>query len=126
MSGTEAGRRAGRPTRQAVFLVLAFALLVSSVLVGAVAQIVYTGDEREVVVDLTLGHDPERREALREECGRLPGVELVEDRGNAAQARRFPARFSIAGASVRQEQALFTCIGRYDDIVMGARREGQA
>jgi hypothetical protein len=119
-------RRRSRPSRQTVFLALAFALLVSSVLVGAVAQLVYTDDEREVVVDLTLGHDPERREALRAECGRLPGVALVEDRGNAAQARRFPARFSIAGATVQQEQALFTCIGQYDDIVMGARREGQA
>ncbi|MDP9408702.1 MAG: hypothetical protein M3P95_12815 [Actinomycetota bacterium] len=116
----------GRPTRQTVFLALAFALLVTSVLVGAVAQLVYGTDERQVVVDLALGHDPERREALRSECGRLPGVTLVADRGKAAQASRFPARFSISGATVQQEQALFTCIGQYDDIVMGARREGQA
>lgn len=109
-----------------MFLALAFALLVSSVLVGAVAQLVYTGDEREVVVDLVLGHDPERREALRRDCSRLPGVALVADRGNEAQARRFPARFSISGATVQQEQALFTCIRQYGDIVMGARREGQA
>ena len=123
---SDAPRRRSRPSRQTVFLALAFALLVSSVLVGAVAQLVYSGDEREVVVDLALRHDPERRQALRSECGRLPGITLVEDRGDAAQARRFPARFSIAGATVQQEQALFTCIGRYDDIVMGARREGQA
>ena len=126
MSSQGTGVAGQRSRRQTLFLALAFVLLVGSVLVGAVAQWVYTPDEREVVVDLQLGFDLERREALRQECSRLPGVALVEDRGDPAQASRFPARFSISGATVQQESALMQCIAQYDDIVMGARREGQA
>jgi hypothetical protein len=89
------------------------------------------GDQREVVV--TLQRDPSvtveqlarEREQLKDDCGGLPGVSVVADRGDPTVQGRFPVRFSIRGASNPERSALEACLAAHDDIVRGVRVEGE-
>lgn len=106
--------------------VFLYTALVVGVVQTAVWRFLDAEDRRVVVVTLAQDHDPERRQELRTECGQLPAVELVPDRGRPEQAIRFPARFSIAGATAQEEEALQQCIRQYPDIVVGTSVEGRA
>jgi hypothetical protein len=114
------------PSLKTVVWVFLYTALVVGVVQTAVWRFLDGEDRRVVVVTLAQGHDSERRQEMRAECGRLPAVELVEDRGRPEQAIRFPARFAIAGATPQQEEALQQCIRQYTDIVVGTSVEGRA
>lgn len=91
------------------------------------------GDQRVVVVTLERGPsvDVEQlavdRQQLKDDCGGLPGVTVVADRGDrsARVQGRFPVRFSIRGATNPQRAALEACLADHDDVVRGVRIEGE-
>ena len=91
------------------------------------------GDQRVVVVTLERGPsvDVEQlavdRQELKDDCGELPGVTVVADRGDLSTRvqGRFPVRFSIRGATNPQRAALEACIADHD-VVRGVRIEGEA
>lgn len=90
------------------------------------------GDQRAIVV--TLDRDPsltpavlaDRRQTLKDDCGDLPGVRLVPDRGDPDVQYRLPVRFSVAGTTNPQRAALEACLADHEDIVRGYRIEGEA
>ena len=90
------------------------------------------GDQRVVVVTLERGPSTSveqlaaDREELKADCGSLPGVTVVPDRGDAAVQGRFPVRFSIAGVTNAQRAALEGCLAEHDEVVRGVRIEGEA
>lgn len=97
-------------TRAAVIAFATLALL--GMLYPAVTNYLLGGDRRVLVVQLTPDADQDDREALKRACGDLPSVQVVEDRGNPDPRvqGRFPVRFSIAGATIREEAALEACV----------------
>jgi hypothetical protein len=63
---------------------------------------------------------------LKADCGGLPGIEVVADRGNpdADVQGRFPVRFEIGRATPPQQAALQSCIAKHDSTVRGFVFEG--
>ena len=117
-------RDAGRRNRVAVVVFAALALL--GILYPAVTNYLLGGDQRVVVVTLTQGATQSDREQLKQACGSLPGVTVVEDRGNPdprVQAR-FPVRFGIGGATNRQEAELEACVQQHE-VVRGFRTQAR-
>jgi len=117
-------RDAGRRNRVAVVVFAALALL--GILYPAVTNYLLGGDQRVVVVTLDQGSDQGDRDALKQACGTLPGVTVVEDRGDPdprVQAR-FPVRFGISGTTTRQEADLETCVQQFD-FVRGFRTQAR-
>ncbi len=88
------------------------------------------GDRREVVVTLersdavSVEQLGERRQLLKDDCGGLPGVSPVADRGRPSVQGRFPVRFSVRGATNAQRAALEACLSAHDDVVRGYTLEG--
>lgn len=101
-----------RATR--VLLAVGFALLVASVTVSGIFVVFVRGHDRVLVVTMQQGVTQEQREQLRADCGGLPGVEPVADRGNPDPRvqSRFPVRFDITDATPAQEAALEACVDR--------------
>jgi hypothetical protein len=66
------------------------------------------------------------RDVLKRDCGSLPGISVVADKGNPDPAiqGRFPVRFSLANTTPAQEAALESCIDRHRDLVRGILTEG--
>ncbi len=97
----------------------------SIVMAGVFAYFV-EGRDRILVVTMVQGVTQADREALRAECGGLPGVEPVADRGNPDPElqRRFAVRFRITDATPRQEAALESCVGARPAIVRGFLVDG--
>ena len=104
-----------------VFAVLGFG---SIVLAGSLRFA--EGDQRVLVVTMETGSGQEARELLKRDCGELPGISVVADKGNRDPRiqGRFPVRFKIGGTTFQQEAALEACIAEHDDIVVGFITEG--
>ncbi len=89
------------------------------------------GDQREIVVSMK--RDPSRsvaqlareRQELKDDCGAVSGVTVVEDEGDPAVQGRFPVRFGIRGADNPPRAALDACLARHQDVVRGVRVEGE-
>jgi hypothetical protein len=100
----------------------------SIALIGIVATAVFNyllADPRgTLVVDLVPGAGQQAREQLRGDCGGLPGIEAVADKGDPDPEvqGRFPVRFSIGSATGAQQTALETCVLRHE-MVRGVRIE---
>lgn len=111
-------------TRNEWLLVAGFVVLVGGVVQGAVFT--QLSDQRVLVVTMTADADQADREELKRDCGRLPGISVVADRGNPDPAvqGRFPVRFDIAGTTTAQEVALTDCVNRHRDVVRGFLVEG--
>lgn len=113
--------------RTTTVLVTGFAALaLLSMLVTGVFSYLLAGDPRVVVVAMKTGAGQAAREQLRRDCGGLPGIRPVPDRGNPNPAvqGRFPVRFRLAGAGPREEAALERCIARHTQTVLGVSIEG--
>lgn len=108
-------RDARQRTRAVVGVFLALAL---GGMLFAGVTILAAGDERVLVVTMDQDAGQEKREALKEACGDLPGVRVVADRGNSDPRvqGRFPVRFDIAGITDRQLAALNGCVERQPGV----------
>ena len=97
----------------------------SIVMAGVFAYFV-EGRDRVLVVTMKQGVTQADRDQLRADCGGLPGVEVVADRGNPDPEiqRRFPVRFVITAANPRQEAALEACVEARTETVRGFLVEG--
>ena len=117
-------RDARRRNRVAIVVFAGLALL--GILYPAVTNYLLGGDRRVVVVTLEQGSDQADRERVKQECGSLPGVTVVEDRGDPDPRvqGRFPVRFGISGATARQEAALESCVNGLD-VVRGFRTQAR-
>ena len=85
-------------------------VLTSMLFVGF--TILSRGDVRVMVVTLENDAGQAAREGLKQACGSLPGISVVEDRGNPDPRiqGRFPVSFGIVGTTDRQESALIRCL----------------
>lgn len=107
-----------------VLLAIGFLVLTANVVVAGVAT--QFTDDRVLVVTLAQGVTAEQRQAVKDDCGALPGVMVVSDRGNPdprVQAR-FPVRFDIAEITDGQLAALQTCLQGFGAAVRGFETEG--
>lgn len=106
--------------------------VLAALLVAFTAQMAWTAartqldDERVAMVSLRAGTTAEQRQEVRETCSDVPGVSLVEDVGRPDLAERFPARFSLSGATLDQEAALVRCLDQFADRVVSYQVEGRA
>lgn len=100
-----------RQTRTKVAVVTFAVLALLGMVLPAVGGL-FSGDQRVLVVTLDQGAGQERRLALKAACGSLPGIGVVPDQGNGNPEvqGRFPVRFSLAGATPKQEAALTACV----------------
>jgi hypothetical protein len=101
-------------------------LMVSSIVITGVFNHLLAGDPRVMVVTLKQESTQGDRELLKRDCGALPGVTLVADKGNPDPAvqGRFPVRFGLAGATPAQEAGLESCVDRHRALVRGQLIEG--
>jgi hypothetical protein len=102
------------------------ALAVSSIVLTGVFTKLLAGDPRVLVVTMNQDAGQPAREVLKRDCGHLPGISVVADKGNRDPAvqGRFPVRFKLAGATPRQEAALEACIDAHRSLVRGILTEG--
>ena len=118
---------AGRPlsTRAKWLLAVGGTLLLLSMLVTGVFGFLLAPPNKVLVVTLTAESGEAQREELKADCGGLPGVKVVADKGNPSPEiqGRFPVRFDIGEATVQEESALETCINRHA-YVRGFLSEG--
>lgn len=105
-------------TRTQVTLGLFAVLAVGGILFSAFTKYLFAGDQRVLVVTMQQDVGQPAREALRANCGSLPGVRLVPDRGNPDPRvqGRFPVRFDIADITPEQYGALSGCINRQPGV----------
>ena len=101
-------------------------LAAGSIVITGVFDKLLAGDPRVLVVTMTQDARQADRELLKHDCGSLPGVSVVADKGNPDPAiqGRFPVRFKIGNTTPRQEAALEECIDKHRDIVRGLLTEG--
>ena len=105
-------------------LIVVFGVLaVSGILIAGLARLA-EGDRRQLVVTMQQGVTDADRATLKRECGSLPGISVVADRGAAEAQYRFPVRFDIAGTTSAQEAALEACVSRFPQLVRGQLIEG--
>jgi hypothetical protein len=118
----------GRPmsTRTKVLLVIGGALVLVSMLLTGIFGFLLAPPNKVLVVTMEPGSGQTAREQLKADCGRLPGVRVVADKGNPDPdiQGRFPVRFDIGEATVQEESALETCINQHDRTVRGFLSEG--
>jgi hypothetical protein len=113
-------------TRTKVLLSLGGGLVLISMLVTGVHGFLLAPPKKILVVTMSQEAVQADRVALKAACGGLPGVVLVKDIGDPAASvqGRFPVRFDIGRASVRQEIDLETCINEHRSKVRGFLTEG--
>lgn len=101
-------------------------LAVTSIVVTGVFDKLLAGDPRVLVVTMEQNAGQSARELLKSDCGSLPGISVVADKGDRDPAiqGRFPVRFNLAGTTPAQEAALEACIDKHRDIVRGILTEG--
>ncbi|MDP3713886.1 MAG: hypothetical protein Q8R60_15525 [Mycobacteriales bacterium] len=109
-----------------VLLVVGGTLMTGSIVMAGVFAYFVEGRDRVLVVTMKQGVTQTDRDQLRADCGGLPGVEAVADRGNPDPdiQRRFPVRFVITGATPRQEAALEACVEARKETVRGFLVDG--
>lgn len=95
---------------RAALITLAGLLLTSMLFVAF--TVFARGDVRVMVVTLENDAGQANREGLKAACGSLPGISVVEDKGNPDPRiqGRFPVRFGIGGTTQQQESALIRCL----------------
>lgn len=118
----------GRPlsTRAKVLIAIGGAIALFAMLVTAVFGYLLAPPKRVLVVTMEQHAVQADRLQLKKDCGGLPGVRPVADRGDpsASVQGRFPVRFDIAEATPQQEAALEQCIDQHSDTVRGFLTEG--
>jgi len=109
-----------------VLIVCFAALALGAMLVTGVFNYLLAGDPRVLVVTMKQGSGQEARDQLKRDCGGLPGISVVPDRGNPDPSiqGRFPVRFNIADTTPSQEAVLETCINEHSSTVRGLLSEG--
>jgi hypothetical protein len=109
-----------------LLIALGGVLMAGSIVVTGVFDKLLAGDPRVLVVTMQQDAGQPARELLKRECGSLPGVSVVPDKGNASPQiqGRFPVRFKIGGTTPRQEAALESCINQHASLVRGILTEG--
>ena len=98
-------------------------LALISILLTGYFNYLQPGDSRQLVVTMAQGVSQADRDTLKQACGSLPGVSVVEDQGAREAQYRFPVRFRISGTSFAEEAALEECINRYPELVRGLLTE---
>jgi hypothetical protein len=118
----------GRPmsTRAKVLISVGGVIVLLSMLVTAVFGYLLAPPKKVLVVTMAQSAGQPERLQLKADCGGLPGVRAVADKGNpsASVQGRFPVRFDIAKATPQQEAALEECINRHRSSVRGFLTEG--
>ena len=114
------------PRTTRLLIILFGALMASSIVVTGVFTQLLAGDPRVLVVTMTQEAGQPQRELLKRDCGGLPGISVVADKGNPDPRiqGRFPVRFKLAGTTSAQESALEACINQHSSIVRGYLSEG--
>ena len=113
-----------RARRDRVALWVFAVLGVGGIVLAGLLQLAQ-GDQRVKVVTLERDAGQVARELIKAECGGLPGIEVVADRGDPDPLRqgRLPVRFDISGTTLVQEAALERCLAQHDDVVRGVLTE---
>ena len=101
-------------------------LSLAAMLVTGVFNYLLAGDPRVLVVTMTQDADQADRVQLKDDCGSLPGVSVVADKGNKSPKvqGRFPVRFKSGDTTPAQEAALEKCINEHASTVRGLLTEG--
>jgi hypothetical protein len=113
--------------RTQTVLIAGFAVLsLAAILVTGVFNYLLAGDPRVLVVTMKQEVGQEAREQLKRDCGSLPGVSVVADKGDKSPLvqGRFPVRFKIGDTTPAQEAALERCINEHSELVRGLLTEG--
>lgn len=105
-------------------LLLAFGLVALFGMFLAGSKYLVQGDQRQLVVTMSTDVTAADRTALKQDCGALPGVTVVADKGAADRQYRFPVRFGLGGATPAQEAALEGCVNGHGSTVRGYLIEG--
>ena len=123
---TQLGERRPLSTRAKVLIAVGGTLLLLSMLLTGIFGFLLAPPNKVLVVTMQQSAVQTDREQLKADCGRLPGVEVVADKGNPNPdiQGRFPVRFDIGEATAQEEAALETCINRHHDTVRGFVSEG--
>jgi len=113
-------------TRTKVLLVIGGVLMFGSILITGIFGFLLAPPNKVLVVTMETTAGEQGREQLKADCGRLPGVKVVADKGNPNPEiqGRFPVRFDIGRATSQEEAALEACINRHDKLVRGFLSEG--
>lgn len=113
-------------TRSKVLIAVGGAIVLFSMLVTGLFSFLLAPPNKVLVVTMVPGSGEQARQQLKDDCGHLPGVKVVADKGNRDPRiqGRFPVRFDIGRASVPEEAALETCINRHRSTVIGFISEG--
>jgi hypothetical protein len=118
----------GRPlsTRAKVLIAIGGVLVLGSMLVTGIFGFLLAPPNKVLVVTMEPDAGESAREQLKADCGDLPGVSVVADKGNRSPQiqGRFPVRFDVGHATVEQESALAACINRHEKTVRGFLSEG--
>jgi hypothetical protein len=118
----------GRPlsTRTKVLIAVGGVLVLGSMLVTGIFGFLLAPPKKVLVVTMEADAGEAGRDQLKADCGGLPGVAVVADKGNRDPEvqGRFPVRFDIGRATVQEESALEACINRHDKTVRGFLSEG--
>ena len=124
--GDDLGQRQPLSSRGKALLWIGGLLLLASMLVTGVFAFLLAPPDKVIVVFLNPGAGQSAREQLKADCGGLPGVEVVADKGNPDPEvqGRFPVRFAVGRATAPEQTALQSCIAKHDDIVRGVVFEG--
>jgi len=106
------------------WLLVGFAVLaLVGILLPGIFDYLLGGDRRQLVVTMQQGVSEADRDTLKQACGSLPGVTVVDDQGAAEAQYRFPVRFRISDSTAAQEAALEQCITGYPQLVRGVLTE---
>ena len=106
-----------RRTRAVVGTFLALAL--AGILFPAFTNYLFAGDQRVLRVTMVQDAGEPAREALKRNCGSLPGISVVPDKGDPDPRiqGRFPVRFDVADTSPAEYSALTGCIDEQADVL---------
>ena len=105
-------------TRAKALIAIGGVLLLVSMLVTGIFGFLLAPPNKILVVTLDATAGQPEREQLKHDCGGLPGVKVVADKGNPDPhvQGRFPVRFDVGHATAEQEAALGTCINRHSYV----------
>ena len=83
------------------WLLVGFAVLaLVGILLPGIFDYLLGGDRRQLVVTMQQGVSEADRDTLKQACGSLPGVTVVDDQGAAEAQYRFPVRFRISDSKI--------------------------
>jgi len=105
-------------------LLAAFGFVALGGMLIAGSKFLVGGDVRQLVVTMSIDVTAADRAALKADCGTLPGIGVVADKGASDRQVHFPVRFSLRGVSPVQEAALQHCVDEHRRTVRGYITEG--